>query len=142
MDDETLVGRWTGNDGRLLPDGTTDSAGILVVSTSTGSSTCTDANGTVFAQLAWPVGRELNLNDPEIDDSDAPRFIRDTTGSLLKTDGPSDLDAALPSKAHATGFPLHGNTMAFDDKPIALYVIRPNGRTERWARLVDETGCA
>jgi hypothetical protein len=36
----------------------------------------------------------------------APRFVGDTTGSLLGFDGVSDVDTELPGSARATGFVL------------------------------------
>ncbi|HEX8508989.1 MAG TPA: hypothetical protein VF635_05765 [Propionibacteriaceae bacterium] len=90
-DEQDLLGRWTDAMGQVLPDGTSASKGILVVSTSAGSTTCTE-DGTVFLQLSWPPGSEVDLFSGEGDDKSAPQFIRDTTGSAMETVGTSDLD--------------------------------------------------
>lgn len=141
--DRNLVGRWTDRAGRELPDGSSESGGILVISSSVGSTTCTTSNVTVFIQLAWPVGTELDWDKGYDERRDAPRFVRDTAGSGLSTEGPPGaLDTTLPATATATGFTRQGNTISVDERQRLLYVQRPDGRTERWARLAPETGCA
>ena len=140
-DEQDLLGRWTDRaTGRELPDGTGDSAGILVVSTSAGSTTCTE-DGTVFLQLAWPLGTEVDVFSGSADDRNAPRFIRDTTGSAMDTVGTSDLDVALPATAKPTGFQRAGNTISVDVTGVKVYVTRPDGHAEQWARLRGG-GCA
>ena len=140
-DEQDLLGRWTdAATGRELPDGSQASAGILVVSTSSGSTTCTE-DGTVFLQLAWPPGSEVDLFAGKADDRNAPRFIRDTTGSAMDTVGTSDLDATLPASAKPTGFRRGANTISVDVHAKQVYVTRPDGRTEQWARLRGG-GCA
>jgi len=148
-DEEGLLGRWTDATGRELPDGTQASAGILVVSTGAGSTTCTE-DGTVFLQLAWPPGSEVDLLAGKADDRNAPRFIRDTTGSAMDTVGRSDLDATLPASARPTGFRRGANTISVDVKERKVYLTRPDGpssgpgsvgaaapdRLDRWATVV------
>ena len=139
--DKSLVGRWKDAGGRELPDGTHASNGVLVLQTNAGSTTCTTENATVFMRLAWPVGREIGKDEPWTD-AGAPEFLRDTTGSAIKTDGRSDLDTELPRSARPTGFHKDGNRLSVDSKRVAIYVTRPDGRTERWARVMAGQGCA
>jgi hypothetical protein len=141
--DQNLFGRWTDATGRELPDGMTASGGIggtLVVVTTAGSTTCSENNTTIFLQLAWPVGTELDLTGGW-KDAAAPTFVRDTTGSRMKTDGPSDLDVEPPKSARPTGFQREGNTISVDPKRMAVYVTRADGRAERRARLGPGEGC-
>jgi hypothetical protein len=133
-EEQDLLGRWNDATGRELPDGTSASKRVLVVSTSAGSTTCTE-DGTVFLQLAWPPGSEVDLFAGTWDDQNAPQFIRDTTGSAMETVGTSDLGATLPASAKSTGFQRGGNTISVDVKAKKVYVTRPDGRTEHWARL-------
>jgi hypothetical protein len=52
--------------------------------------------------LAWPVGTERDLNS-DVAESDAPMFVRDTTESLLETEGTSDFDAELSEDSETDG---------------------------------------
>ena len=140
--DRDLVGRWVDASGRELPDGTAASNGILVLQTSVGSTTCTTEHVTVFIRLAWPVGRELDWNAGDWTDDDAPWFVRDPSGGGIKTYAPSDLDVDLPRTARPTGFRREGNSLSVDPEQVALYVSRPDGHTERWARVRPGEGCA
>lgn len=140
--DRDLLGRWTDATGQALPDGTAASHGILVIETSYGSTTCTERNGTVFLRLTWPVGTEVDLFNGEDRSTNMLDFVRDTTGSRLETDGPSDLDVTLPKSARPTGFRRAGNTLHVDPKKKLVYVTRAGGTTERWARLKRGQGCA
>jgi hypothetical protein len=136
------VGSWYDADGQTVPDGTNVSGGILVLAAGAGSTTCSRADVTVFMELAWPPGRRLDWNagyQPE----DTNRYIRQTAGSGMKTDGQSDLDADLPATARATGLNKDGNVLhAVESEPAAIWVQRPDGRVERWARLRHGEGCA
>ena len=140
VDEQDLLGPWTDADGQVLPDGTAATNGLLVVATSSGSTTCT-ADGTVFLQLAWPVGTEVDLFAGTWSEEDAPRFIRDTAGSAMDTVGSSDLDTRLPTSARPTGFNRAGNSISVDPEEVAVYVSRPDGTVEQWARLRGG-GCA
>lgn len=140
--DADLVGRWTDASGRELPDATAASDGILVLQVSVGSTTCTREDVTVFLQLAWPVGREVDWNSGNWTDQDAPSFVRDTSGGGIRTVGPSHLDVPLPRTARATGFQRQGNRLSVGPTPDAVYVTRPDGHTERWARVRPGEGCA
>lgn len=140
--DEDLVGRWVDASGRELPDASAASNGILVLKATIGSTTCTTDNVTVFIQLAWPVGREVDWASGDWSDQDAPSFIRDTSGGGIRTFGPSDLDVQLPRTARPTGFQHQGNQLSVGPKPDAIYVTRPDGHTEQWARMRPGEGCA
>lgn len=140
--DQDLVGRWVDASGRELLDASAASNGILVLQATIGSTTCTTGNVTVFIQLAWPVGREVDWNSGNWTDQDAPSFIRDTSGGGIRTFGPSDLDVQLPKTARPTGFQRQGNQLSVGPKPDAIYVTRPDGHTERWARMRPGEGCA
>lgn len=140
--DSSLVGRWVDASGRELPDGTDASGEVLVLQANVGSTICTTDNVTVFIRLAWPVGRELNWGSEDWTDADAPQFVRDTTGSSIKTFGPSNLDAELPRTAQETGFQHQGNRLSVDSGSVALYVTRPDNRIERWAQVRPGEGCA
>jgi len=141
-DQRDLVGTWYDVDGREVPDGTNDSGGVLVVSAGAGSTTCSSADVTIFLELAWPPGRRLDWTrgyQPE----DTHRYIRQTAGSGMETDGESDLDADLPAAARPTGLNKDGNHLyAVGSQPSAIWVERPDGRFERWARLKSGVGCA
>lgn len=135
--DRNLIGTWVdARTGRELPAGPAHSDTTLVVATTIGSTTCTEDNATVFLSIAWPVGTESSTEEQEL------RFVRDTRGSLLETNGPSDLNVSLPKSARPTGFQREGNTISVDPKGRAAYVTRPDGQTERWARLKTGSGCA
>ena len=138
--DRDLIGRWTDASGRQLEDGTTASNGILVVRSYAGSTTCENDGVTVFLELARPVGRPLDTNKG-ITEEMVPRFVRDTSGSLLKTYGSSDLDAELPASAKPTGFLLNGNTIHVAADGRALFVTRVTQKVERWPRLQPQQGC-
>jgi hypothetical protein len=138
--DRSLVGRWTDSAGRELPDGTNASGGLLVLQTNAGSTTCSAGHATVFLRISWPVGTQLDWRDGAWTDADAPEFVRDTTGSAIETYGHSDLDIDLPRSAQPTGFQRQGNTLSVDSPRVAIFVTRPDGRTERWAR-VKGGGC-
>ena len=141
-DQEGLVGQWQDRSGRLLPDGTNDSGGILVVHSNAGSSTCSAENATVFMALAWPPGRQLDSKKPE-EPGEYNRYMRDTTGSQLESDGVSDLRTELPKRAVSTGIHREGNTIhAIPSKGSAIWIQRADGHIERWPRLKTETGCA
>jgi hypothetical protein len=141
-DQRDLVGTWYGPDGEAVPDGTNDSGGILVLSAGPGSTTCSLQNVTVFVELAWPPGRKLDWSagyEPE----DTNRYIRQTAGSGMTTDGQSDLEADLPAAARSTGLNKDGNLLyAIESNPAAIWVQRADGRVERWARLKYGQGCA
>ena len=137
-----LVGPWRDAQGRELPDGTTASGGVLVLAAGSGSTTCTVDHVTVFLELSWPPGRRLDWT-AGYDEDDTQRYLRETEGSLIATDGRSDLDTALPADARSTGFTKDGNTLYADaSQPSAIWVQRPNQRVERWARLKIGGGCA
>jgi hypothetical protein len=138
--DADLIGRWRDATGQELPDGTNAMGGVLVVSTGAGSTSCTEDHVTVFMQLAWPVGTELDLNS-DVAESDAPMFVRDTAESLLETEGTSDFDAELPKTAKPTGFNREGNAISVVPDGHAVYVTRASGRIERWPRLKPGQGC-
>lgn len=140
--DADLFGRWVDPSGRELPNASAESNGILVLQATVGSTTCTTRNVTVFIQLAWPVGREVDYNSGNWNDDEAPSFIRDTSGGGIRTFGPSDLDVPLPRTARPTGFQRQGNELSVGPKPDAIYVTRPDGHTERWARVRPGEGCA
>lgn len=142
-DQRDLVGSWYDADGEKVPDGTNESGGILVLSAGAGSTTCSVQDVTVFMELAWPPGRQLDWKagyEPE----DTNRYIRQTLGSGMATDGQSDLALAdLPAAALSTGLNKEGNVLyAIESKPAAIWVQRPDGRVERWARLKNGQGCA
>jgi len=88
-------------------------------------------NVTVFMELAWPPGRRLDWTagyEPE----DTNRYIRQTAGPAIKTEGESDLDAELPAAARSTGLHKDGNLLyAVESKPSAIWVQRPDGQLER-----------
>ena len=141
-DEQDLLGTWRDADGRALPDGMSGSDGVLTVAASSGSTTCSEANGTVFLLLAWPPGRRLDWASSN-DANDMYSYVRQTQGSGLKTDGPSDLDATLPAAARSTGLNKDGNLLyAITAEPAAIWVQRPDRRVERWARLGPGEGCA
>jgi hypothetical protein len=141
--DRSLVGPWTDAvSGQPLPDGTQRFAGKLVVATSSGSTTCSESQGTVFLHLAWPLGTTADAFSSELTDGEAPQFVRDTRDSAMETVGSSDLDVALPSGVRRTGFTRNGNVLSVDPRARAVYVTRPDGTTERWARLRAGAGCA
>lgn len=141
-DQRDLVGPWLDAAGRELPDGTTASGGVLVLAAGSGSSTCTGDHVTVFLELAWPPGRRLDWT-ADYDEDDIQRYMRDTKGSLIATDGQSDLATALPTAARFTGFHKDGNALyAVASKPSAVWVQRSNQRVERWARIKPGGGCA
>jgi hypothetical protein len=110
------------------------------VASEAGSTTCGADHVTVFLQLSWPVGTKLDLNQA-YQDAAAPRFVRDTTGSKLRTYGSSDLDVEVPASARPTGFSRQGNMISVEPDAMAAYVTRANHRTERWARLRAGEGC-
>jgi hypothetical protein len=140
--DRDLVGRWLDAEDHELPDGT-DESGILVIRSTGGSANCDGSNVTVFLELAWPAGRRLDVSKGDVEESDAPRYLRDSVGSAIETIGSSDLDASLPGSATRTGFHRDGNTISVvADDPSSVYVTRADGRIERWARLRDGAGCA
>ena len=136
--DQDLIGRWTDASGRELEDA---SNGIFVIRTQAGSTTCGEDHVTVFLELAWPVGRRLDTSKDYTEET-APRFVRDTTGALLKFDGTSDLDTDLPGSARPTGFFLNGNTIHASADGRAVFVTRPTQKVERWPRLKPDPVCA
>jgi hypothetical protein len=136
--DRDLIGRWSDASGRELEDG---SNGILVIRSQAGSTTCGEDHVTVFLELAWPVGRKIDVNQG-ITEEMVPRFVRDTTGALLRFDGGSDLDTDLPGSARPTGFFLNGNTIHASPDGRAVYVTRTTQRVERWPRLKPDPVCA
>jgi hypothetical protein len=137
-----LVGPWRDAQGRELPDGTNASGGVLVLASGSGSSSCTEDNVTVFLELSWPPGRRLDWTT-ERDEDDTQRYMRQTEGSLIATEGQSDLDTTLPATARSTGFTKDGNTLyAVASKPSAIWVQRADQRVERWARIKPGGGCA
>jgi hypothetical protein len=137
-----LIGRWRDAAGNELPDGTDASGGIFVVSTAAVSTSCTQDNVTVIMELAWPVGTQIDTKI-EFSEKLAPRFLRDTNGSLIRTEGESALDVSLPSSAKTTGFNREGNTIYVVPTNVhAVYVKRNTGRVERWAKLKAGQGCA
>ena len=141
-DQRDLVGPWRDAQGVEVPDGTNASGGVLVLEAGSGSTSCTKDNVTVFMHLAWPPGRRLDWNS-DYDADDTQRFVRDTEGSLMKTDGQSDLDTTLPADARSTGLNKDGNTLyAIASKPAAIWIQRADQRVERWARLGASEGCA
>ena len=141
-DQRDLVGPWLDVDGRELPDGTNASGGVLVLAAGSGSTSCTEDHVTVFLELAWPPGRRLDWT-AGYDEDDTQRYMRETEGSLIATEGQSDLAAALPAAARFTGFHKDGNTLyAVASKPSAVWVQRSNQRVERWARIKSGAGCA
>jgi hypothetical protein len=140
--DRDLVGRWLDADGHELPDGT-DESGVLVIRSTGGSTSCDRSNVTVFLELSWPAGRRSDLSKGDVDESDAPRYLRDSAGSTIETIGSSDLDSSLPRSATSTGFHRAGNTISVvADDPSSVFITRADGRIERWARLRDGAGCA
>ena len=141
-DEQDLRGTWQDADGRALPDGMSASDGVLTLAASSGSTTCSAANGTVFLLLAWPPGRRLDWARSD-DVGDTYSYVRQTQGSGMKTDGPSDLDATLPAAARSTGLNKDGNLLyAITSTPAAIWIQRPDRRVERWARLGPGEGCA
>lgn len=141
-DQQDLVGLWRDADGQELPDGTNASGGVLVLSAGSGSTTCGEDHVTVFVELAWPAGRRLDWNSG-YDADDTQRYVRQTEGSAIETDGQSDLDTTLPAKARSTGLNKDGNTLyAITAKPSAIWVKRADQHVERWARLASGAGCA
>lgn len=140
--DRGLIGQWTDSRGRALPDGSSDrSGGLLVVRSLAGSTTCDNDHVTVFLEVAWPVGQELDTN-LGITDETVPRFVRDTSGSSLKFTGESNFETQLPADAVAADFHLNGNslyTVSADTR--AVYVRRPNGAVEHWPRLLPDLVC-
>lgn len=133
---------WFDAQGRPLPDGTTASNGILVIQAGSGSTSCSTDNVTVFVELAWPAGRRLDWNK-SYGPGDTHRYIRETRGSLMATDGQSDLDAELPALAKDSGMQKDGNAIfTIASKPEAIWVRRSDGQVERWARLGSGEGCA
>ena len=135
--DGDLVGSWTDTrTGRLLPDGSPRANGLLVVNTVQASNDCS-GDDTVFLMLAWPVGTPVDGDD----ETRVHTYLRDTRGSLLPTDGTSDLDASLPAEARSTGFEREGNVIHVVDHGERIYLVRPDGGAERWARLIPGTRC-
>jgi hypothetical protein len=141
-DQRDLIGTWFDAQGRPLPDGTNASNGILVIQTGSGSTSCTTDNVTVFMELAWPAGRQLDWTK-SYGPGDTHRYIRETRGSLMTTDGVSDLDTELPAAARDSGIHKDGNTIfAIASRPEAIWIRRNEGHVERWARLGFGAGCA
>ncbi len=141
-DQQDLVGAWRDAQGRELPDGTNGAGGILVLAAGSGSTSCSEENVTVFIELAWPPGRRLDWA-AGYEPDDTQRYVRQTEGSLMTTDGQSDLDTTLPAKAWPTGLNKDGNSLyAITSKPSAIWVRRADQRVERWARLAPGQGCA
>lgn len=141
-DQQDLVGTWHDARGNPLPDGRNASNGILVIQAGPGSTSCSTKNVTVFMELSWPPGRRLDWNQG-YDPADTNRFVRDTEGSLMATDGASDLDTSLPASAENTGINKDGNSIYADvTEPDAIWVRRGSGKVERWARLGAGEGCA
>ena len=138
--DKDLIGRWTDSSGRELEDGTSAMNGILVVHSQAGSTTCSEDHVTVFLELAWPVGRRLDTTQGITEDM-ALRFVRDTSGSLLKTHGASEFDTKLPKSAAPTGFFLNGNTIHTGADGRAIFVTRSTQKVERWPRLKPDVLC-
>lgn len=141
-DQRDLIGTWLDAQGRPLPDGTNASSGILVIQAGSGSTSCTTENVTVFMELAWPAGRRLDWNK-SYGPGDTHRYIRETRGSLMGTDGQSDLDTELPASAKDSGMYKNGNAIfAMTSRPEAIWIRRGDGHVERWARLGLGQGCA
>jgi hypothetical protein len=141
-DQRDLVGSWYDVDGHQVPDGTNDSGGVLVLAAGAGSTTCSTENVTVFMELAWPPGRRLDWI-AGYEPGDTNRYIRQTAGSAIETEGQSDLDAELPAAARSTGLNKDGNLLyTIEAKPSAIWVQRPDGSLERWARIKYGQGCA
>jgi hypothetical protein len=141
-DQRDLVGTWYDAKGEKVPDGTNEFGGILVLAAGAGSTTCSMQDVTVFMELAWPPGRRLDWT-AGYEAEDTNRYIRQTLGSGMATDGQSDLAADLPDAARSTGLNKEGNFLyAIESKPAAIWVQRPDRRVERWARLKCGQGCA
>ena len=141
-DQRDLLGTWFDAQGRPLPDGTNVSNGILVIQAGSGSTSCSTDSVTVFIELAWPAGRRLDRNTSS-EPGDSHRYIRETRGSLMATDGQSDLDTELPASAKDSGIQKDGNAIfAIISRPEAIWIRRGDGHVERWARLGVGEGCA
>lgn len=114
----------------------------MVLKAGSGSTNCTEDNVTVFMELAWPPGRRLDWT-AGYEPDDTQRYVRQTDGSLMETDGQSDLETTLPAKARPTGLNKDGNSLyAITPKPSAIWFLRADQRIERWARLGPGQGCA
>ncbi|GAA1853902.1 hypothetical protein ACFFOM_02945 [Microlunatus capsulatus] len=138
--DEDLVGPWTdARTGRELPDGTGAPDRPLVVRTVLLPNDC-EKNDTVVLTLVWPVGTTRSERDLP-DEALARTYLRDTRGSLLRTDGASDLDDRLPAEARPTGFERRGNAIHVVDQDRRVYVTRADGTVESWARQLPGVAC-
>jgi hypothetical protein len=141
-DQRDLIGTWFDAQGRPLPDGRNASNGILVIQAGSGSTSCSTDDVTVFMELAWPAGRRLDWNKSYVP-GDTHRYVRETTGSLMATDGQSDLYTVLPAAAKDSGIQKDGNAIfTITSKPQAIWIRRGDGNVERWARLGFGEGCA
>jgi hypothetical protein len=139
-DQTDLVGRWRGADGRVLPDGTDQPKEVLVIRSEVGSTSCTSENVTVMLDMSWPPGSRLDGRRPD-GGGESQRYVRDAR-SVMRTEGQSDFDTALPSQASLTGIHRAGNRLyAITSDPSAIWIQRSSGRVERWARLPDREGC-
>jgi len=128
--------------GSELPDETNASGEVLVLAAGSGSTSCTEDGGTVFLELAWPPGRRLDWT-AGYDEDDTQRYMRETEGSLIATEGQSDLAAILPAADRFTGFTRTATPCTPSlHKPSAVWVQRSDQRVERWARTRPGDGCA
>jgi len=140
---QDLVGPWRDAQGVEVPDGTNASeAGVLVLSASSVSTTCSTTNVTVLIEVAWPPGRRVDRK-ARSDAAATHRFLRETKGALPETDSQSDLEATLPPNARSTGLNKDGNTLyAIPSNATAIWIQRADQRVERWGRLRSGVGCA
>ena len=135
---DDLVGQWADPTGQPLPDGTPGANGVLVVHTYLASSHCEGWKDTVYLELAWPVGRGVNIEDAG-GVNDLRYYVRGESVEKRVSSEPYAADVALPASATPTGFARAGNAISVDPAGPA-YVTRPDGRTERWPQIV--LGCA
>lgn len=132
-----LVGRWQDSVGVEVADG---SDGVLTLSTFSASTSCSDADPTVFLDLAWPIGSRVRLE--AIASGDRYSYVRDPHGSYWTQDEP-DLETDLPATAQDSGFRRANNELyAKPSDPSAVWVRRPDGHVERWPQQKQGTGCA
>lgn len=137
-DQVDLVGRWQDSNGADVADGT---SGVLTLSAFSASTSCSEADPTVFLDLAWPVGSRVDQDQPS-SSRDHHSYVRDPHGSSWTKDQP-DLDTKLPAAARASGLRRAGNELyAKPSDPSAIWVQRPDGHVERWPQQKQDAGCA
>lgn len=131
--DAALLGRWTDLTTNLeVPAG--EGGGPLTVIVFPSSNRCAETKDTLMMRTAWPLGRTA------WPPYDVPSFLRDTDDAEVGTIGESDLNASIPASAPEPRFTRNGNTIRVDGRARWAYLVRTDGRIERWARLRSNVG--